>query len=200
MMACCSKSNSDGRQTSSAPLMPSRFRMYSKVPSTVSVADVRMVVRIRSSSNSRTMAETSTGAALRKMPRPRNSTKYTKSASPARSRSLISSRSAAGVGRASRRLVPSSRSRCCQPKVAASRSRTCPAAAGPCTARPRRDRVRPSVAPLPRLLAEGTTSWRARVPRRERDPCCDVPGPDRRRTRGRHRAGWRPPRPPRVRR
>ena len=55
--------------------MPSRLRMYSNVPSTVSVADVSTVVRIRSSSSSRTIADTSIGDARRKTPRPRNSTK-----------------------------------------------------------------------------------------------------------------------------
>ena len=42
--------------------------MYSNVPSTVSVADVSTVVRMRSSNSSRTIVETSIGEARRKMP------------------------------------------------------------------------------------------------------------------------------------
>ena len=51
--------------------------MYSNESSTVSVAEVSTVVRIRSSSSSRTMSATSIGEARRNMPLPRNSTKYT---------------------------------------------------------------------------------------------------------------------------
>src|SRR5205823_11773573 len=61
-MACRSKSNSDGSRISSASRMPSRERMYSKVPSTLSVADVNTVVCILSSRTSRTILDTSIGA------------------------------------------------------------------------------------------------------------------------------------------
>ena len=66
--------------------------MYSNESSTASVAEVSTVVRMRSSNSSRMMAATSIGEARRKIPLPRNSTKYTKPGSPARMRKRRSSR------------------------------------------------------------------------------------------------------------
>ena len=74
-MACSVKSNSDGTRIWLASSAPRRRFTYSNEPAMVSVADVSTVARMRSSSCSRMMAETSIGAARRNTPRLRVSRK-----------------------------------------------------------------------------------------------------------------------------